>query len=82
MSRTPLSALPDRRGKKEDLVLTAQCPECGFLYRENTGNEREGFPPGTPWSAIPDDWNCPDCAVRDKLDFIVEIETLSACVRN
>jgi len=30
---------------------------------------REGFPPGTPWAEVPDDWACPDCGVRDKVDF-------------
>lgn len=45
------------------------CPGCGHVYDETTGHPREGFPPGTPWSAIPDDWACPDCAVRDKADF-------------
>jgi alkane 1-monooxygenase len=34
------------------------------------GNEPEGFAAGTPWSQIPDDWTCPDCGVRDKVDFI------------
>ncbi|MGV7637173.1 rubredoxin, partial [Mycobacterium kansasii] len=24
---------------------------------------------GTLWTDIPDDWNCPDCGVRDKVDF-------------
>ena len=37
-------------------------PDCGYVYDE-------GFPPGTPWSAVPDDWCCPDCGVEDKLDF-------------
>ncbi len=46
-----------------------QCTDCGFVYAEDQGCEREGFPPGTPWSAIPDDWPCPDCAVREKPDF-------------
>lgn len=46
-----------------------QCPGCGHVYDERQGNQREGFPPGTPWERIPDDWNCPDCAVRDKPDF-------------
>lgn len=46
-----------------------QCPACGYTYDENTGDEDEGFPPGTPWSAVPEDWFCPDCAVRDKADF-------------
>ncbi len=45
------------------------CPECGFTYNEQTGIPREGFPPGTPFSEVPDDWSCPDCGVRDKVDF-------------
>ena len=27
------------------------------------------FPAGTPWSEVPDDWCCPDCGVREKIDF-------------
>jgi rubredoxin len=45
------------------------CPECGHLYDEAVGNPREGFPPGTPFADVPDDWSCPDCGVRDKVDF-------------
>ena len=45
------------------------CPSCGYVYDEQTGHPREGFPPGTPWSEVPDDWPCPDCGVRDKIDF-------------
>ncbi|MGV0749092.1 rubredoxin [Mycolicibacter heraklionensis] len=45
------------------------CPGCGYLYDEANGEPREGFPAGTPWQQIPDDWTCPDCAVREKLDF-------------
>jgi alkane 1-monooxygenase len=47
-----------------------QCTDCGFIYDEATGCEREGFPAGTPWSRIPDTWPCPDCAVREKVDFV------------
>lgn len=46
-----------------------RCPDCGFFYSEREGCEREGFPPGTPWAKIPNTWSCPDCAVRDKVDF-------------
>lgn len=45
------------------------CPECGFTYDEDEGCPAEGFGPGTPWADVPDDWSCPDCAVRDKTDF-------------
>jgi alkane 1-monooxygenase len=47
-----------------------RCPACGYVYDEVTGDPREGFPAGTPWSAVPDDWCCPDCGVRDKVDFV------------
>ena len=45
------------------------CPGCGYVYDEAAGNPREGFAPGTPWADVPDDWCCPDCAVREKPDF-------------
>ena len=47
-----------------------QCTDCGYVYDEAVGCPREGFPPGTPWSGIPEHWPCPDCAVREKLDFV------------
>ncbi|MBR7552301.1 rubredoxin [Dietzia sp. SL131] len=46
------------------------CPNCGNHYSEAAGLPREGFPAGTPWSAIPDSWRCSDCGVRDKVDFL------------
>lgn len=56
-----------------------QCTDCGYIYSEALGCEHEGFAPGTPWSQIPDDWACPDCAVREKIDFRpVEVETEKA----
>ncbi len=47
-----------------------QCPDCSYVYDEVSGEVHEGFPPGTSWAQIPEDWACPDCAVRDKPDFI------------
>ncbi|HEY5134871.1 MAG TPA: rubredoxin [Candidatus Nanopelagicales bacterium] len=49
----------------------ARCPGCGYAYDVARGDAHEGFPPGTPWSAIPDSWCCPDCGVREKVDFVV-----------
>jgi alkane 1-monooxygenase len=46
-----------------------QCTDCGYIYDEAVGCPHEGFAAGTRWSQIPDDWACPDCAVRDKVDF-------------
>jgi rubredoxin len=46
-----------------------QCPVCDYVYDEATGNPHEGFAPGTAWEEVPDEWHCPDCGVRDKIDF-------------
>ncbi|MBF6210995.1 rubredoxin [Nocardia puris] len=46
-----------------------RCPVCDYVFDEAKGAPHEGFPPGTSWDAVPDDWNCPDCGVRDKIDF-------------
>jgi alkane 1-monooxygenase len=51
-------------------VLAARCPGCGYTYRVEEGNELEGFAAGTPWTDVPDDWCCPDCGVREKVDFV------------
>lgn len=45
-----------------------QCRTCGFIYDEAEGLPEEGFPAGTLWSDIPDDWVCPDCGTP-KSDF-------------
>lgn len=53
-----------------DEVLAARCPGCGHTYEVEAGNELEGFAAGTAWADIPDDWCCPDCGVREKVDFV------------
>jgi rubredoxin len=47
-----------------------RCEVCDYVYDEAAGEPREGFPAGTPWTAVPDDWCCPDCGVREKVDFL------------
>ena len=50
-----------------------QCPGCGHVYDERRGNPREGYPPGTRWAQIPEDFRCPDCGAA-KSDFqMVEV---------
>ena len=63
-------------GRVPQVVLTggtivATCPGCGYSYDERRGDAREGFPAGTPFASIPDSWCCPDCGVREKVDFLV-----------
>ncbi len=53
-----------------DDVMAARCPNCEYVYDVTVGDEHEGFAAGTAWSEIPDDWCCPDCGVREKVDFV------------
>ena len=55
--------------KEQVAMARYQCPDCSYVYDEAKGEAHEGFPPNTSWAQIPEDWACPDCAVRDKLDF-------------
>lgn len=38
-----------------------QCPHCLSIYDETWGDEGNGIPAGTPFSALPDDYCCPTC---------------------
>lgn len=71
-SATALSGVfSQRMSMKESGVMARyQCPDCSYVYDEEKGEAHEGFPPNTSWAQIPADWACPDCAVRDKPDFI------------
>ena len=54
-------------------MKTYICIVCGFVYDEAQGRPEEGIAAGTLWSAVPEDWACPDCGVA-KVDFeVVEI---------
>jgi alkane 1-monooxygenase len=77
LRRYPAPAASDRGDLRADAsahdfaeeVLAARCPGCGYTYEVAEGNELEGFAAGTAWADIPDDWCCPDCGVREKVDF-------------
>ena len=56
-----------------------RCPVCEYVYDEAKGEPREGFPAGTPWADVPDDWTCPDCAVREKVDFEASSAGVAGC---
>lgn len=49
-----------------------RCPECGYVYSEEEGDAHEGYPPGTLFTSLPDDFVCPDCAVQRKDEFIAD----------
>ncbi|MFB9688873.1 fatty acid desaturase [Amycolatopsis plumensis] len=64
------AAAPEAADTRGDATEGGMCPGCGYVYDERRGDPREGFPAGTPWTAIPDSWCCPDCGVREKVDFV------------
>ena len=47
-----------------------KCPECGYVYSEEKGDDHEGYAPGTTFESLPEDFVCPDCSVRYKEDFV------------
>lgn len=68
----PVVSLAPVPTQAPDAVTAATCPGCGYEYLVATGDEHEGFAAGTAWAEIPADWTCPDCGVRDKLDFVLQ----------
>jgi rubredoxin len=44
------------------------CSVCGYVYDPAKGDPENGIPAGTPFSALPDTWVCPECGA-DKSAF-------------
>ncbi|WP_435867696.1 rubredoxin, partial [Corynebacterium variabile] len=56
--------------EEEHTMAVYQCPGCDYRIDTAVGDSSEGFGPGFDWdSEVPEDWFCPDCGVRDKVDF-------------
>ena len=39
------------------------CDVCGWVYDEAEGYPEGGIAPGTPWTEVPEDFECPLCSV-------------------
>ena len=46
------------------------CPNCEYVYDEAVGDPHEGWPAGTLFAEIDETWTCPDCGVREQVDFV------------
>ncbi|PSO51844.1 MAG: rubredoxin [Cyanobacteria bacterium QH_8_48_120] len=44
------------------------CSVCGYVYDPEEGDPENGVEAGTPFSEVPEDWNCPVCGA-EKEDF-------------
>ena len=51
-----------------------QCPGCSYVYDPALGVPHEGYPAGTRFEALPEEFCCPQCAVREKPDFVLTAE--------
>jgi len=49
-----------------------RCLECEHLYDEAKGDAESGFPAGTLWADIPDNWACPICGAPKSFFKLVE----------
>ena len=49
-----------------------QCMACDYIYDEELGDEEEGFPPGTRFEDIDDNWICPDCGATKEMFMEME----------
>ena len=46
-----------------------QCSVCGYMYDPAKGQPLNGYPPGTGFEDLPDDWRCPVCgAPKNKFE--------------
>ena len=48
---------------KEETPMKYVCDICGWEYDEALGCPEKGIAPGTPWSEVHDDFECPLCFV-------------------
>ena len=39
-----------------------ECKVCWYVYDPTVGDPVWQIPPGTPFSALPEYWTCPNCA--------------------
>jgi rubredoxin len=45
-----------------------ECQVCGYVYNPAEGDPDNGYPAGTSFADLPEDWECPLCGAP-KEDF-------------
>lgn len=64
------SASPGGRPLAIGPATRLECKICWAVYDPALGDEVWQIPPGTPFSALPPHWSCPNCAA-EKQDFLI-----------
>jgi rubredoxin len=50
-----------------------ECTLCGYIYDPRKGDPDNDVPKNTPFSDVPDEWECPECgASKDDFEPIDE----------
>ena len=62
----------------QELTMAGQktkyrCIVCGYIYDPDKGDPTSGILSGVEFSALPDDWVCPECgAGKDQFEEVTE----------
>jgi hydrogenase-1 operon protein HyaF len=64
------SASPAVRQLASGPATRFECKVCWAVYDPALGDEVWQIPPGTPFSALPPHWSCPNCAA-EKQGFLI-----------
>lgn len=58
---------PDQMVDRVNDATRLECRICWHVYDPAQGDEVEQVPPGTPFSALPEHWRCPECDAEKSL---------------
>lgn len=54
-------------------MISYRCLVCGYIYDPNVGDPKAGIQPGVEFTALPEDWLCPECgAGKDQFEIVQE----------
>lgn len=70
MTRFEGSYLGDRGRLPDDARM--ECKICWYVYDPAVGDAQWQIPPGTPFTALPAHWSCPDCEGAAEQFMVVE----------
>ena len=55
-----------------------RCTVCDYVYDPEKGDPENNIKPGTAWSDVPDDWECPECNVgKDNFEEIKKYDGIT-----
>ncbi len=49
-----------------------ECRICWYVYDPAQGDEVAQIPAGTPFTALPDDWHCPQCDSGKQMFLVLD----------